>query len=108
MAGEDKDFLKRLLATFRVEAAEHLKTMASLLLQLEATAPSVETAAQMETLFREAHSLKGAARAVDLHAIETICQALESTLALFRQKEMAPPLAAFDTLHRALDQIGQL
>ncbi len=108
MAGEDKDFLKRLLATFRVEAAEHLKTMASLLLQLEATAPSAETAAQMETLFREAHSLKGAARAVDLHAIETICQALESTLALFRQKEMAPPPAAFDTLHRALDQIGQL
>jgi two-component system chemotaxis sensor kinase CheA len=35
MTKKDDEFLKKLLATFRVEADEHLKTMSSCLLELE-------------------------------------------------------------------------
>ena len=35
MGSKDEEFLKRLMATFKVEAEEHLKAMASGLLQLE-------------------------------------------------------------------------
>ena len=35
MTTKDEDFLKRLRATFKVEAAEHLQTMATAVLDLE-------------------------------------------------------------------------
>ena len=35
MGTKDEEFLKRLLATFKVEAAEHLKAISAGLLQLE-------------------------------------------------------------------------
>ena len=56
-----EEFRKKLLATFRVEAAEHVRALTSGLLELERPSPESHPAA-LETIFREAHSLKGAAR----------------------------------------------
>src|SRR5688572_118873 len=81
MNESEKDFLQKLLETFRIEAAEHLKTMQAALFDLERSAAAAERARFTEVLFREAHSLKGAARAVDRRSIENICQSLESFLA---------------------------
>ena len=39
MAKKDNGFLKKLLATFKVEAEEHLKTISLRLLELEKTLP---------------------------------------------------------------------
>ena len=90
MAMENDDFLQRLLATFRVEADEHLGTMSSLLLQLERDGAG---AGAVEALFREAHSLKGAARAVNLGDVERVCQAMERALAALKRGEhaLSPP-----------------
>jgi two-component system chemotaxis sensor kinase CheA len=73
MENKNDDFLKRLRATFRIEAEEHVRTISAGLIELEKT-PSPERRTQIiETIFREAHSLKGAARSVSLNDIESIC-----------------------------------
>ena len=106
MTREDDAFLKRLLATFGIEAEEHLKAMSQLLLSLEKAAPHEPVTAMVEALFREAHSLKGAARSVDLVEIEGICRALESAFAKLKQQEITPSPPFFDALFLALDQLG--
>ena len=104
MNGRDDEFLKSLLAAFQGEAEEHLQAISSGLLELEQSpAPEV-----VERVYREAHSLKGAARAVSQAEIEAVCQALESVFAAWKQQESQPTPASFDTLHHATDLIQQL
>ena len=104
----DADFRRRLLATFKVEAEEHLRAMSAGLLDLEQTPIPEKQAEIVEVVFREAHSLKGAARSVNLTDIETLCQSLESTLAALKRQTLAlsPPL--LDLLHEAVNVAGQL
>ncbi|WP_280156193.1 response regulator [Piscinibacter sp. XHJ-5] len=108
MATEDDSFLRQLLATFQVEAEEHLGAMSSLLLALERSPPGEEVAGTIETLFREAHSLKGAARSVNLADIEQVCQALERVLAAMKRQELAPSPEFLDAFHRTLDGLSTL
>jgi len=108
MANKNDDLLKRLLATFRVEADEHLKAMTSGLLALEKTPSGAEAASIIETVFREAHSLKGAARAVNLAPIESLCQALESVFAALKNGRLPVSLPLLDLLHQAIDGLDTL
>src|SRR4030042_3494478 len=108
MKDKDKEFLKRLSATFRVEAEEHLRVIASGLLELEKTPKSSKAGEVLETVFREAHSLKGAARSVNLRAIETICQPMESAFSSLKHQELAVSPELFDLFHRTVDHISQL
>jgi two-component system chemotaxis sensor kinase CheA len=107
MAMNEAEFLKRLQEAFRVEAEEHLQAMSAGLLELEKAAPG-DQAALLESIYREAHSLKGAARAVNFTAIESICQSLESVFSAWKRGDSAPSPEAFDPLLNALDAIGQL
>ncbi|MBM3890404.1 MAG: hybrid sensor histidine kinase/response regulator, partial [Verrucomicrobia bacterium] len=103
----DADFLKRLLAAFEAEASEHLQAMTKGLLALENASPE-QRPALLETVYREAHSLKGAARAVNLGEIETVCQAIENVFAAWKQQQPPPSAEQFDAVHRALDTMGRL
>ncbi|MBI5278109.1 MAG: hybrid sensor histidine kinase/response regulator [Burkholderiales bacterium] len=105
MATKDDDFLEQLRATFEVEAAEHLRTIASGLLELEKGPAPGARQQIVETTFRAAHSLKGAARAVDFAEIESLCQSMEDALAAWKRQEAAPSSSALDTLHRTVDAI---
>ena len=107
MAPKSDDFLKKLLATFKVEAGEHVHALASGLVALEQVSGE-EQVGLIETVFREAHSLKGAARAVNQAEIETICQALESVFSSLKRKEIGLSPALFDLLHQAVDVLGKL
>lgn len=100
-----EELLKRLCATFKVEAEDHLQAMSSVLLDLEKNPSGEKDAEQIEVVFRRAHSLKGAARAVNLTAIETICHSLENFFTGWKRREINPGPEHFDTLHRALDLI---
>lgn len=108
MANKNDELLKKLLVTFRIEAGEHLQAMAAGLLALESMPNGAQEAALVETVFREAHSLKGAARAVNLMEIESVCQSLESVFAALKGKRLAvsPPLV--DLLQQAIDALGGL
>ena len=56
MKNKNDELLKKLRATFRVEADTHLQTMTSGLLALE-KASVTEQPALVESIFRAAHSL---------------------------------------------------
>ncbi len=105
---KDAEFLKRLQATFRVEAEEHIRTLRACLVELEQTPKDEQYQELIETAFREVHSLKGAARSVNLNDIETICKALEGAFALLKRKETAFSLELCDIFHQASDTITTL
>jgi two-component system chemotaxis sensor kinase CheA len=102
------DFFAQLLATFRIEANEHLAAMSAGLLVLEKTPASDERKNLIETVYRAVHSLKGASRAVDLTDIEALCQAAESVFAAIKREEINFSPELFDTLHRVTDVINSL
>jgi two-component system chemotaxis sensor kinase CheA len=104
VSDKDDEFLKRLLVTFTVEAQEHLQEICSGLLRLEKDENSPEACAELlETVFREAHSLKGAARAVNQTAIEALCQALESVFAGLKKGVLSTSAGFFDLLQEVVD-----
>ncbi len=105
MGAKDEEFLKALRATFQVEAAEHLQAIATGLLELEKTPGAEDRAKLIANVFRAAHSLKGAARATDFTEIESLCQSLEDTFAIWKRDKNAPGAAALDKAHRALNAI---
>ncbi len=59
-------------------------------------------------MYREAHSLKGAARSVNMTRIEAVCQAAESVFASLKAGRIGTSTELFDTLHRAADIMGEL
>ncbi|WP_018990524.1 hybrid sensor histidine kinase/response regulator [Aromatoleum toluclasticum] len=105
---DEQAFLARLRATFHAEADEHVRAISGGLLALEREADPQARARELETVFRHAHSLKGAARAVNLAPIERICQALEHVLAEWKRGTAGFGAEGFDTLHAAIDLIGSL
>ncbi|HEV2247146.1 MAG TPA: hybrid sensor histidine kinase/response regulator [Terriglobia bacterium] len=107
MGPKDHEFLKKLLATFKVEAEEHVKAMSSGLIKLEKTSASDEQMDVVEMVFREAHSLKGAARAVNMVEVEAICQSLESVFSALKRQDITVSPALFDRLHKAVDTLGE-
>lgn len=107
MSETEEAFFEKLRATFRVEAEEHLKMLSNGLFALEKAKDTTSLAfkQQVEAIFREAHSLKGAARSVNLQTIQSICQSLENVLAAWREGRLQGSSELFDTLHSTLDHI---
>ncbi|HEY3854288.1 MAG TPA: response regulator [Verrucomicrobiae bacterium] len=103
MSARDQEFLKSLRATFKIEAGEHLQTIATGLLELEKKLQASEKASHVEKVFRAAHSLKGAARAVNFDEVESICESLEDSFAVWKRKGTVPTPAEMDDLHRLLN-----
>ena len=101
----EKEFRKRLLVTFKAEAMEHVVTMSACLAELERMPPIEVQMEAVETVFREAHSLKGAARAVNIPEVESVCQALEGIFAQWKVRRVNQSRELFDTLHLAVDTI---
>lgn len=108
MDKSEQEFLKRLLATFQTEAGEHLRALSAGLFELEKTAEPDAQLQIVERIFREAHSLKGAARSVDLRDVESLCQPLESGMAALKRGQIHPSPALLDLFHEAVDLLTHL
>ncbi|MBI5249380.1 MAG: Hpt domain-containing protein, partial [Desulfomonile tiedjei] len=106
MPKKDDLFLKKLLAAFRIEAEEHLRAISNGLLELEKAPTGSEKV--VESMYREAHSLKGAARSVNMTRIESVCQVVESVFAALKAGRLTASTDLFDTLHRAADTMAEL
>ena len=105
MTNKEDELRGRLRATFRIEAGEHIKAIARGLIGLEKL-PSAEVQADIvETIFRRCHSMKGAARAVNLIDIETICHSLEGIFSAWKQEGVRYSRQLFDTIHNVLNTI---
>jgi two-component system, chemotaxis family, sensor kinase CheA len=102
----DIEFQKRLLAIFRDETKEHLAAISDGLLALEKAVEPEMRQKVLESVFREAHSLKGAARSVGMSGIESLSHALEGVFAGIKRREVTTTPVLFDLLHRAADGIA--
>src|SRR4030067_3285007 len=108
MTNKEDEVRGRLRATFRIEAGEHIKAIARGLIGLEKL-PSAEVQADIvETIFRRCHSMKGAARAVNLIDIETICHSLEGIFSAWKQEGVKYSRVLFDTIHNVLNIIESI
>jgi two-component system, chemotaxis family, sensor kinase CheA len=102
-----KDIREQLLKSFRAELAEHVQTMTVGLLAIEQATAQGQTLEQemLNTTFRAAHSLKGAARAMGVTAIEQLAHALENILDGLRRSTMATTPELFTACYQGLDAI---
>lgn len=108
MESADDPFFKKLLSTFRIEAQEHIQALISGLIELEKTPPAEKQREIVETIFREAHSLKGAARSVNRVEIESICQSMENVLGGLKRNEVPLSSQLFDVVHQSVNYMDQL
>lgn len=92
---------QRLLQVFQAEHADHVGVMRQLLPQI---GPDAAGQAALNEVFRRAHSLKGAARAVDLPVIQSLAHQLETLFARMQRQEM--PFA--DAPLRLMEQVIDL
>jgi len=98
--------LKELMTTFQAELQEHLGTLNNGLLSLERNPAPEQRASVLSEIFRAAHSIKGAARAVNLKDIETIAHRVEDFLASIRKGDVSLTPQHFDTLLTTVDAIN--
>jgi two-component system chemotaxis sensor kinase CheA len=96
-----------LMLTFQVELEEHLATLNKGLLTLEERRPQEEQKPLLENLFRAAHSIKGAARGLDLWDIEMVAHRLEDVLSAIRRGELSPTAELFDAMFPAVDALRE-
>jgi two-component system, chemotaxis family, sensor kinase CheA len=108
MPATNDALLKKLLATFRIEAEAHLHAMSSGLLALQKNPADGRAKEIVEAVFRDAHSLKGAARAVNLTQIETVCQPMESVFASLKNGRLAASPPLIDLMLRTVDALAGL
>ncbi|MBI3445751.1 MAG: response regulator [Magnetospirillum sp.] len=95
---------ERLLQAFQIEYREHVDAIRTLLDDLGQKADG-SGLAQLDEIFRRAHSLKGASRAVDLPAIEEISHRMEALFVKVRSGQMPLDREMATGLGRVLDVI---
>lgn len=97
---------EQLISNFRAELAEHVRTMTDGLLAVEQRSlVGEQRQTTLENIFRAAHSLKGAARAVGVTAIEQLAHALEDVLDAMQRDAISFTPALFTACYHALDAI---
>ena len=108
MDAKEQEFLRRLQATFRMEADEHLRALSAGLFELEKSDDPQSRAQIVEAIFREAHSLKGAARSVNVQDVEGLCQAVENGLSSLKRGTSGLSPALIELLHQAVEALAAL
>ena len=102
----DQAFLEELRRDFLLEAEEHLETLVSGLLEAEKTPEPPEPV--VEAVYRAAHSLKGAAQAVRMPEVASLCQSMESVFSRLKDRTLSLERTDYDLLQRALDLLSRL
>jgi two-component system chemotaxis sensor kinase CheA len=94
--GVDDDLLQRLRVIFVEELEEHVGVLNRELLLLEGGPKHPASNERIRTLFRAAHTLKGASRSVNLEPLAKLCHAMEDLLADLRdgRKEVTPEVVS--------------
>ena len=108
MSTSEEVFFEELRQVFAAEADEHLQTLASGLVEIEKAKDPSACQAVTEAVYRAAHSLKGAARSVNLPVIASVCQSMETVLSAMKKGLLSPDAAGFDVLQRAVDEIARV
>ncbi|MBV9863430.1 MAG: response regulator [Alphaproteobacteria bacterium] len=97
---------ERLMGIFAAEWRERLAAMDRDLVALEQASSPEHQSQLLASLFRAAHSLKGAAGSVGVAAVEAACHALEETLSAIRNGKRALDAGAVEMLFVGADAIA--
>jgi two-component system, chemotaxis family, sensor kinase CheA len=108
MNAKEEALLNRLRLVFQSEAEDHLRAIINSLQAAEQGVDAQQQAELIEASFRSSHSLKGAARAVNLPEISTLCHALESVWAAVKQSRLELSQPLLQVLRPAVDTLGSL
>ena len=100
-----REIREQLLRSFRAELSEHIQTITSGLLQIEQAGSGPLDQELLNATFRAAHSLKGAARAMGVTAIEQLAHAQENILDGLRRGAFAPAPEMFTVFYQSLDAV---
>ncbi len=100
------DLLKKLQVAFKIEAEERLRNLSSDLIKLEKSPAGEAWDEVIESMFRQAHSLKGASRSASLPDIEKITKALEDIFSALKRKKIKILPEMMDVLHHATDTLA--
>lgn len=104
----DADIMVQVIAAFRAEQAEHRQAVGEILLVLEREPHHPDRKQLLDQLFREAHSLKGGARAAGLLDIEKLAHRIEDLFAAARSAKLELTPTVCDPIYAALDALGVL
>src|SRR6476661_10653654 len=99
----DDEIKAQVLAAFQEEQAEHRQAIGELLLELERSPDHPQRQSLLDQLFREAHSLKGGARAAGQPEVEQIAHCVEDLFSAVRQGRRTLTPAICDPVYAALD-----
>lgn len=97
--------IKLLSARFAEEAAKHCDLIEKELLALEAGGFSKEI---LDSVFRAAHTIKGAARMLKLTMVSEVAHRMEDVLELLRDGQISLSKELMDSLLKGVDTIRQL
>ena len=103
--GLSAEIRQQLINSFKTEQSEHVQNINQGLLALEKNPPAPEQQAILKEIFREAHSLKGAARAVGVTIVESLGHTLEELLLAAKESRLTFSPELFDLLYQALDAV---
>jgi two-component system, chemotaxis family, sensor kinase CheA len=104
----EQNFNIRLLEVFHAEALQHRQAILSALRELENKANGEHEAEMCEKAFRAAHTLKGAAHAVNKSRIAGLCQSLESIFSILKKGQGRLGQEMFGALYEAMDTIENM
>lgn len=103
---DPKTFKRQLLATFKAQLDEHIASMNRILLELEKSPAEDRQETLIAELFRGAHSVKGAARAVKVKDIEVIAHRMEDIMGAIRTGILPLTREVTDRFLSGLDALG--
>ena len=99
------DELKEILDIFRTESEEIIDRLNNALLELEKTPDNKDL---IILLFRDAHSIKGAARMIGFSQIQTIAHTLEDILGLAKDNKLVLNKHIADIMYKSVDLIAKI
>lgn len=99
---DDSELAARLLATFVGELEDQVRLLNADLLALESDPGD---AGHLKSLFRVAHTVKGAARAVGVTSVEQVCHEMESLMVQVRDGKRALGAAEFALFFSVADAL---
>ena len=101
-----EELIVKLKEAFKAEAEERLSTISTSLAALEEALSSPEQQKPLlEILFREAHSLKGASRVVNLEEVESLSQSAEETFGALKKGEIGLSPELFKEVSHTFENI---
>lgn len=103
----DQELMRMLLDTFAIQFDEQVQSITDGLLVLERCVEGEERRQVLESVFRAAHNIKGAARGVEIPDVPDIAHHLESIFSVLKRENINPNGEVTDIALESLDGMRQ-